>query len=310
MRKWLFALTIALVGVMFCPITNAQVSYTNTPPPPPSKTVVQHVDGWGRPVPGPMKGEEPGQAPKRDLSGIWEPTPFYRGGVFATGPQMYPSDGKHFVPFTPAGMKAWKANKPGFGTTAVPITENNDPFDICDPIGFPRIELFNLRAFQIFQNPRQMVIVYQNANVFREIWTDGRKLPKPSEVVNPRWYGYSVGKWLNDTTFEVETDGLDPRTWIDNVGRPHSSQLKVTEVFHRVNRNIMELTMTIDDPVMYTRPWKPLDKFRLGLQPAWFDLGEMVCAPSEEADFGKALNRTKGGDQPHHKMTPDQRRTP
>ena len=223
----------------------------------------------------------------RDLTGIWEPIPGYRDGVFATGPKEYPSDGKpeHELPFTPLGLKTWKEHKPGFGTTAVPIAENNDPFDMCDPIGFPRIELFNLRAIQFYQNKNQMAIIYQNDQAWRNIWMDGRVLPKLDDVPEPRWYGYSVGKWVDDYTFVVETVGLDERTWIDNVGRPHSDQLKVTETWHRVNHDVMELTMTIDDPKMYTKPWNALDKFRLGLQPEWFDIREQVCAVSEELDY-------------------------
>jgi hypothetical protein len=52
---------------------------------------------------------------------------------------------------------------------------------------------------------------------------------------------------------------------------------------------VMELTMTIDDPKMYTKPWNALDKFRLGLQPEWFDIREQVCAVSEELDYTKTV---------------------
>jgi len=86
---------------------------------------------------------------------------------------------------------------------------------------------------------------------------DGRELPK--EILEPRWYGYSVGKWTDDYTFVGETVGLDERTWIDNVGRPHSDQLKVTETWHHVNHDILELTPTIDDPKMQTTRWTALD---------------------------------------------------
>src|SRR5207302_7585567 len=103
--------------------------------------------------------------------------------------------------------------KQGFRTRAVHIAENNDQLDICDPIGFPRVELFNLRAIQVFQTKSQVMIVYQNNQVWRNIWTDGRVLPK--EVSEPRWYGYSIGKWTDDYTFVVQTTGLDERTWID-----------------------------------------------------------------------------------------------
>src|ERR1700722_1927189 len=66
-----------------------------------------HRDGWDRVVPPAPKGQTPAPAPKRDLTGIWEPTPGYRDGVFATGPKQYPSDTKpeHQLPFTPEGEK-------------------------------------------------------------------------------------------------------------------------------------------------------------------------------------------------------------
>jgi len=246
-----------------------------------------HRDGWDRPVPDAVKGQKSDPAPVHDLTGIWEPTPGYRDGVQATGAKENPSDGKHNLPFTPLGEQTWKSHKPGFGTTAVPIAQNNDPFDICDPIGFPRLELFNLRAIQVFQSPAQVVIIYQNNQVWRNIWTDGRELPK--EILEPRWYGYSVGKWVDDYTLVVDTVGLDERTWIDNVGRPHSDELKIEETFHRVNHDLMELTMTITDPKMYTKPWVALNKFPMRLQPAWFDIREMICSPSEAIEYNKTV---------------------
>jgi hypothetical protein len=278
------AAAIVIAGMAYAPGTRAQGTAQRES----GKNI--HRDGWDRIVPQPPK-QTGGPAPVRDLTGIWEPMPGYRDGVFATGPKQYPSDGKpeHELPFTPLGMKTWKEHKPGFGTTAVPIAENNDPFDICDPIGFPRVELFNLRAIQFYQNKSQMAIIYQNDQVWRNIWMDGRELPKIDDVPEPRWYGYSVGKWVDDYTFVVDTVGLDERTWMDNVGRPHSDELKVTETWHRVNHDVMELTMTIDDPKMYTKPWNALDKFRLGLQPEWFDIREQVCAVSEELDYTKTV---------------------
>src|SRR5438552_2060603 len=246
-----------------------------------------HRDGWDRVVPDAPKTQN--SAPVRDLTGIWEPTPGYRDGVQATGARNYPADEKpeHELPFTPLGFETWKSHKPGWGVTAVPIEDNNDPFDICDPIGFPRIELFNLRAIQIWQNKNQVLMVYQNSQVWRNIWTDGRELPK--EILEPRWYGYSVGKWTDDYTFVVQTSGLDERTWIDNAGRPHSDELMVQETFHRVNRDIIELTLTVNDPKMYTKPWNALDKFTLRLQPEWFDIREQVCSASEAADYNKTI---------------------
>src|SRR5580658_10197239 len=97
----------------------------------------------------------------------------------------------------------------------------------------------------IVQTPTRMLWWNQFYTVFRTIWTDGRELPKDPI---PRYYGYSVGRWVDDYTFVVETVGLDERTWLDNAGRPHSSELKVEERYHRIDHDNVELTVTIDDP--------------------------------------------------------------
>jgi hypothetical protein len=98
-----------------------------------------------------------------------------------------------------------------------------------------------------------------------------------------------VGKWLDDYTFVVETIGMDERTWLDNAGRPHSSELKTEERFHRIDHDNMEITLTIDDPKMYTQPWQPLIKFPLRLQPRGFDIREMFCVPSDTAQYNNEI---------------------
>lgn len=312
-----FVVAVVLAtGAAYAPFVRAQSNATSEAPNTERREsgVDIHRDGWDRIVPQPPK-QTGAPAPVRDLSGIWEPIPAYRDGVFALGPKANPADANHVLPFTPLGLQKFTGQEPGKGTPAflivngrtipvlstekngppIPTITRDDPFDFCDPIGFPRIELFNLRAIQIYQNKNQMAIIYQNDQVWRNIWMDGRELPKPDDVPEPRWYGYSVGKWTDDYTFVVETVGLDERTWIDNVARPHSDELKVTETWHRVNHDVIELTLIIDDPKMYTKPWTALDKFRLGLQPEWFDIREQVCAVSEDLDYSKMIAKPADG---------------
>lgn len=246
----------------------------------------EHLDGWYRPVPTVAPDQKSGPAPVHDISGTWEPAKGWRNGVQASGAYNYPSDGKHTLPYTPAGEAAWKTHKYGDGFGSYPLEEVNDPFEMCDPIGFPRIDLHDLRAVEIVQTPKKVLMVYENDQVWRDIWTDGRDFPK---TIEPRWYGYSVGKWTDPTTFVVETTGLDDRTWIDNAGRPHTKDLKVEETFHRVSHDIMELTVTIIDPAYYTKPWNALDKYPLQLQSDSFDIREMVCSESEEAEYNKEI---------------------
>ena len=101
--------------------------------------------------------------------------------------------------------------------------------------------LHEFKVLQLVQTKNQVILINQFNNRARTIWTDGRELPNPKDV-DPRWYGYSTGKWVDDYTFVVETVGMDERTWLDHAGRPHSNELKVEEQFHRVNNDRLELT--------------------------------------------------------------------
>lgn len=244
------------------------------------------------------KGEKPSPAPKHDISGVWEPAAGYNAGVAATGAKDMPSDGKpeHELPYTPEGRKAFLANKPTFGVTQVEAANTNDPMPACNPQGFPRIVLHNFRTSRIVQTPENLLVLYEFNKKWRVIWTDGRQLPRepqnptwgPPDPPESRWWGYSVGKWVDDFTFVAESNGFDDRTWLDNAGRPHSDLLHVTEQYRRTDRDHLEITITIDDPKMYTKPWVAL-RLRERLQKPSFDIHEMECAPMETDAYNKEI---------------------
>jgi len=233
-------------------------------------------------------------APRHDISGIWDPG---NDGIQPLGPRAMPEDGKpeHQVPYTPLGLEMLDKNKPSNGIRTVLPADTNDPVVYCDPQGIPREDLYELRTTQILQTPLNVVVLYEFGKVWRVIWTDGRGLPKDPE---PRWYGYSIGKWVDDYTFVVTTSGTDERTWVDRAGRPHTADLRVEEKFHRVNHNILELTVTIDDPKVYTRPWVALDRLRFNLKPPNFDVREMICSPSEFAEYNKIIGKPSSDNGP------------
>ena len=251
----------------------------------PAASAPVDVDGWGRPVSAPVKSQKSAPAPRHDISGTWDPGD---AGIGQLGAKAMPEDGKpeHRLPYTPLGLEALNRAKPSNTIRSVLPTETNDPVVTCDPQGIPREDLYEMRATQILQTPLKVMILYTFGKVWRVVWTDGRELPKDPE---PRWYGYSVGKWVDDYTLLVQTSGLDERTWIDRAGRPHSDELRVEERFHRVDRDHLDLTLTIDDPKMYTKPWVALDNLRFDLQPANFDVREMICSPSEFAEYNKLI---------------------
>lgn len=223
----------------------------------------------------PAKGPS-GPAPRRDLSGTWDAG---FAGVQPTGHTA--------APFTPLGQKMASANKPGNGTRLVQVTDDNDPLSTMgDPTGFPRIVLYELRPFQIVQTSNQVLILYMFEKRWRVIWTDGRALPTNPD---PRCYGYSVGRWADDSTLIVNTVGTDDRTWLDNAGNPHSNSLRVEERYHRVNQRTMELTVTLTDPPVYTKPWVPVDKMQINLMPNGSDLMEMIPSASEAAAYRRVI---------------------
>jgi hypothetical protein len=261
-------------------------------------------------------GKKSSPAPRRNLSGIWDAAGL-DGGLQVNGafehPALLPQEGgraeggqeagggaeggrldetgiEHPLPYTPLGLAALKANKPsGPGVRQVPAALSNDPLDQCDPIGFPRMDLYELRTFQLVQTANQVLYLNQWYGNWRTIWTDGRELPKDPE---PRWNGYSVGKWVDDYTFVVETVGMNPRSWLDHAGRPHSDALRVEERFHRVDHDNMELTVTINDPKMYTQPWLGINKFPLHLLPSDFDMPELLCSPIDMAEYNRRIGNS------------------
>src|SRR5438045_1311417 len=121
-------------------------------------------------------------------------------------------------PMTPADKKAFKERKGygmasgnfGRGQQAAGVGESNDPFITCDPLGFPRnliAHAITSRGETLFGSaPDHILIAYEQQRVWREIWMDGRPLPKAVDVKGApesRFYGYSVGHWENDNTLVI-----------------------------------------------------------------------------------------------------------
>jgi hypothetical protein len=252
---------------------------------PPQQQISSHVpDGWGRRVASSPKPSAP--VPRHDISGTWEPANGPSDGIQGTGSKSMPADGKHEPPYTPLGLELLNRTKPGNGNREVLPADIGDPVFFCNPQGMPREDLYELRETQILQTTSKIVMLYEFDKIWRVIWIDGRDFPKDPE---PRWFGYSVGKWVDDTTLVVQTIGTDERTWVDKAGRPHSGDLRVEERFHRVDQDHLELTVTIDDPKMYTKPWVAMDKFPMKLLPDDFDVREMICSPAETAEYNKVV---------------------
>jgi hypothetical protein len=131
----------------------------------------------------------------------------------------------------------------------------DDPMTSCLPPGGPR-QFQVPYGLQIVEQPeRQRIFVMSgggNRN-WRLIYTDGRALPE-SDDVSPTYFGYSTGKWDNDTLV-VNVNGFNERFWFTNGGLPHTESLRLTERISRPDFNTLKYEVTVNDPGAYTRPW-------------------------------------------------------
>ena len=239
----------------------------------------------------PKMPNPPGPAPKQDLSGAW------------VGPQN--NKPEPAPPMTPAGMAVFKTREAylpnGFQAGNHELPPTNDPFIICDPLGFPRDLLahaISSRGGTLFGSaPNRIIINYEQQRVWREIWMDGRKLPAKVDAVgtpDSRFYGYSVGHWEGDNTLVIDTTGLDERAWLDELGHPRSSSAHIQERYNRLDQYNMVLTVTVDDPKYYTKAWTYMKANFYWMKDQEF--AETICVPSEGIEYRDTLAKPSGID--------------
>jgi hypothetical protein len=236
----------------------------------------------------PRMPNAPGPAPKRDLSGAW------------VGPQSNKPDPA--PPMTPAGEAQFTLAKPyATASRTDSLGASNDPFITCDPLGFPRDLLAHAvssRGGMLFGSaPNRVLIAYEQQRVWREIWTDGRALPTAVDkrgAPESRYYGYSVGHWENDNTFVIDTTGLDERPWLDENGHPRSAMAHIQERYTRTDQYNLQLTVTLDDPKFYTKPWTWMRASFYWMKAQEF--AETLCIPSEALEYRDTLARPSGID--------------
>ena len=156
---------------------------------------------------------------------------------------------------------------------------DRDPEIKCFQPGVPRA-LYMPFPFQIVQGTTKVQMLFEFANAQRTI-----HLNKMEEYPNVAYMGYSVGKWEGDTLV-VDVTNLTDATWFDRSGNFHSDALHVTERFTPMGRDAIQYEATIEDPQVFTRPWKismPLyRRLESNVQLAEFRCVEMV----EETLYG------------------------
>jgi hypothetical protein len=223
---------------------------------------------------------------KPDLSGVWQymrppsapPPPAEPPPAQGTAPDVIPlavrlsqfwNLGASFqdgLPFQP-----WAAE---LHRQRVATNSKDNPDAHCLPLGVMQLHTHG-QPRKMIQAPGLIVILYEaNAGV-RQIFTDGRPLPKDPQ---PWWFGYSTGKWQGDTLV-VESAGFRDLGWLDVEGSPLTESGRIVERFRRVDYGHLEIEVTIDDPKAYTKPWTVTVYQRIMPDT---DLIEFVCQENEK----------------------------
>jgi len=145
------------------------------------------------------------------------------------------------IPYLPSALAQKKANYEKRFT--------DDPEIKCYMPGVPRATYMPF-PFQILQSQKVIHISYEFAASARTIFMD--KAP-PAEI--DYWMGQSVGRWEGDTLVVSVTNLLE-QTWFDRAGDFHSDALHVVERYTPVSPDVMQYEATIEDPKVFSRPWK------------------------------------------------------
>jgi hypothetical protein len=149
-----------------------------------------------------------------------------------------------------------------------------DPTSFCLPIGIVRLHTMALLK-KMVQTPGLLIILNEHNATYRQIFTDGRPLPKDP---NPSWVGYSSGSWEGDTLV-VQSAGFRDGLWLDANGSPLTDEAHVTERFRRINYGTLEIEVTVNDPRAYAAPWTVKLKQYIAINT---DLIDYICNENEK----------------------------
>jgi hypothetical protein len=152
--------------------------------------------------------------------------------------------------------------------------DTGEPELQCYRPGVPRANYMPF-PFQIFQTPEQILVVYEYKGAIRTIYMNS-KFEAPSDT----WMGTSNGRWDGDTLV-VDVTGFDEHSWFDRAGNFHSDALHVVERYTPISPYHLRYEATIDDPKVFTRPWKISFPLYRRVEPN-LQLIEFNCVPFVE----------------------------
>ena len=126
---------------------------------------------------------------------------------------------------------------------------DRDPELKCYLPGIPRA-MYMPYPFQIVQSTNKIHMAYAFTSTARTIHLDQVEGP-PDDT----WMGHSVGRWEGNTLV-VDVTNFNGKTWFDRAGNFHSDALHLVERFTAITPDAIRYDVTIEDPKVFTRPWR------------------------------------------------------
>jgi len=193
---------------------------------------------------------------KPDLNGIWEALNTANWDIQDHAARAGPVVALGAAFSVPAGRGVVEGNEiPYLPAAAAKKKENFEKWLTADPEikcympGVPRATYMPY-PFQIFQTPQYILMAYEFAGASRTIYMNSKQ-KSPSDT----WMGWSVGHWEGDTLV-VDVTGFNDQTWFDRAGNFHSDALHVVERYTPISPDALDYEVTIEDPKVFSRPWK------------------------------------------------------
>ena len=264
------AAALALAAVMTPVLVGAQ--WPNFP----DKKIPRSPDGkvnFDAPAPRTADG-------KIDFTGVFENLWFYNGRIGQpprSGPGEPPQTTfaeigagfKDGLPFRPWAKQLHDQRKEQ--------NAKDNPDAHCLPMGLMQFHI-HPQPRKIVQTDKVMIVMYEGNAGLRQIFLDGRPLPKIGDV-QPFWYGYSTGHWDGDTLV-IESNNFRDDGWLDINGSPMTDQATMTERWQRLSYGTLRIDVTIDDPKAYTAPFTV--RLTQRIVPDG-ELIEFICAENERS---------------------------
>ena len=154
------------------------------------------------------------------------------------------------IPYKPWALAYTMAQVPPTGPDAKYETNTDPAIHYCEPLGLGRIYMYPAKT-KFIQTPEAVYILHELGPAFRVIWLNAKHPDDPDS----QYWGHSIGWYENGDTLVVDTIGVNDKSWLDQLGHPHTENLHFVERYKRVDDKTLQLDMTVDDPAAYTGPW-------------------------------------------------------